>query len=195
MRECGKVFEELGAQVSSIEFPEAREALQVNPGGMIIATEGYSLNKELVDKRFDDLDPIVAHRMIKGKDVTADEYAQTCYHLIGIRAKAGNVLNNIDLLLAPTTPLPAKPVAEIDSSLENYFEKNAFYLRNTCIGNVLNLCGLSIPCGFTKDGLPIGLMIYGKPFQEDVVLRAGYAFQQATDWHRRVPDLSWLANK
>jgi aspartyl-tRNA(Asn)/glutamyl-tRNA(Gln) amidotransferase subunit A len=83
-------------------------------------------------------------------------------------------------------------VAEVDTTLENYLEQNARYLRHTCIGNVLNMCGLSIPCGFTKDGLPIGLMIYGKPFQEDVVLRAGYAFQQATDWHQRVPDLSWI---
>ena len=78
--------------------------------------------------------------------------------------------------------------------MEKYLEQNAFYLRNTCIGNVLNMCGLSVPCGFTKKGFPIGLLIYGKPFQENVVLRAGYAFQQITDWHKRVPDLSWLAN-
>jgi aspartyl-tRNA(Asn)/glutamyl-tRNA(Gln) amidotransferase subunit A len=51
---------------------------------------------------------------------------------------------------------------------------------------------LSLPCGFTKQGLPIGLMIYAKPFQENAVLRAGYAFQQATDWHRRRPDLAWV---
>ena len=56
------------------------------------------------------------------------------------------------------------------------------------------MCGVSLPCGFTKDGLPIGLLIYAKPFQEDVALRAGYAFEQATDWHKRHPDLSWLEN-
>ena len=64
--------------------------------------------------------------------------------------------------------------------------------RNTAIGNILNMCGLSVPCGFTKQGLPIGLMVYAKPFQENLVLRAGYAFQQTTDWHRRGPDLSWV---
>ena len=98
-------------------------------------------------------------------------------------------------LLVPATPVPAQPVAEVDTTLENYLELNALYLRNTCIGNVLNMCGLSLPCGFTKDGLPIGLLIYAKPFQEDVALRAGYAFEQATDWHQRVPDLSWLARQ
>jgi aspartyl-tRNA(Asn)/glutamyl-tRNA(Gln) amidotransferase subunit A len=61
------------------------------------------------------------------------------------------------------------------------------------IGNVLNLCALSVPCGFTSQGLPIRLMIYGRPFQEDIILRIGYAFEQATDWHRRTPDLSWAA--
>jgi aspartyl-tRNA(Asn)/glutamyl-tRNA(Gln) amidotransferase subunit A len=56
----------------------------------------------------------------------------------------------------------------------------------------LNLCALAVPCGFTGEGLPIGLSIYGKAFQEDMVLRVGYAFQQATDWHRRRPDLTWI---
>jgi len=51
-----------------------------------------------------------------------------------------------------------------------------------------------VPCGFTKAGLPIGLLIYGKPFQEEVILNIGYAFQQSTDWHRNTPDLSWLGD-
>ena len=195
VRECRKVIEDLGGGVSSIKFPEAQEALQVNPGINIIAAEGYLLNKEWLEKHFDELDPVVAQRMILGKDVSAGQYVQTCYTTRQLRAKAGNALKDIDLLLVPTAPIPAQPVAEVDTTLENYLEQNARYLRHTCIGNVLNLCGLSIPCGFTKYGPPIGLMIYGKPFQEDVVLRAGYAFQQVTDWHQRVPDLSWLANK
>jgi aspartyl-tRNA(Asn)/glutamyl-tRNA(Gln) amidotransferase subunit A len=75
--------------------------------------------------------------------------------------------------------------------MEVYGEWNLSYLRNTAIGNILNLCGLSVPCGFTKKGLPIGLMIYAKPFQEEMALRVGYAFQQATEWHQRRPELEW----
>jgi aspartyl-tRNA(Asn)/glutamyl-tRNA(Gln) amidotransferase subunit A len=67
-------------------------------------------------------------------------------------------------------------------------------LRNTSIGNILGLCGLSVPCGFTREGLPIGLMIYGKPFHEDTILRIGYAFEQATEWHSRTPNLAWIAS-
>jgi aspartyl-tRNA(Asn)/glutamyl-tRNA(Gln) amidotransferase subunit A len=191
VRECGAVFEELGAEVGSIDFTEAREARELNPGGVIIAAEGYTLNKKWLEEHFDQLDPVVAHRMIKGKEISADQYLNTCYRARQLRAKAGNTLADIDALLVPTTPDPAKPVVEIDTTMENYLAHNIRYLRNTSIGNVLNFCGLSLPCGFTASAMPIGLLIYGKPFQEDVVLRIGHAFQQATDWHHRQPDLSW----
>jgi aspartyl-tRNA(Asn)/glutamyl-tRNA(Gln) amidotransferase subunit A len=75
--------------------------------------------------------------------------------------------------------------------MDLYMQRNAQYLRNTAIGNILALCGLSVPCGFSKDGLPIGLMVYGKSFTEDTVLRVGYAYEQATPWHQRRPDLAW----
>ncbi len=193
VRECGRVFEELGARVSSIEFGEARDALALNPGIVTIASEGYTLNKKLLEEKFDELDPVVANRMILGKDVAAGTYLENGYKARQLRAAAGNTLKDIDALLVPTTPLPALPVSEVDTDFENYFNRNALYLRNTCIGNVLNMCGLSLPCGFTTEGLPIGLLIYGKSFQEHVILRAGYAFQQITDWHRQAPDLSWAA--
>jgi aspartyl-tRNA(Asn)/glutamyl-tRNA(Gln) amidotransferase subunit A len=191
VRECGNVFKELGAEVSSIDFSEAEEARKLNPGGVIIAGEGYTLNKQLLEEHFDELDPVVAQRMIKGKKISADQYLQTSYKARQLRAKACRSLKDIDALLVPTTPVPAKPVAEIDTHMDNYLAYNIRYLRNTSIGNILNFCGLSLPCGFTASGLPIGLLVYGKPFQEDVILRAGYAYQQTTDWHRQTPDLSW----
>lgn len=195
VRECGNVFEDLGVAVSSIDFSEAQEAFKLNPGGAIIASEGYTLNKKWLEEHFDELDPVVAHRMIKGKEISADQYLQTNYIARQLRAKAGNTLKDIDALLVPTTPMPASPVAEVDIDIESYLAKNIRYLRNTSIGNILNFCGVSLPCGFTQSGLPIGLLIYGKPFQEDVVLRIGYAFQQLTEWHRRVPELSWAESK
>ena len=192
VRECGRVFEALGARVSSIEFSEAQQARQLNSKGLIIAAEAYTLNKKWLEEHFDRLDPIVAHRMIKGKAVETGEYLQNNLTWSKLRSKAINTLMDVDALIVPTTPIPALPTAEVDADIETYSERNLSYLRNTAIGNVLNMCGLSLPCGFTKQGLPIGLMIYAKPFQENVVLRAGYAFQQATDWHQRRPDLAWV---
>ncbi len=195
VRECGNVLEDLGADVGSVDFTEAQAARELNPGGVIIASEGYTLNKKWLEEHFDELDPVVAHRMIKGRDITAAQYLQTNYNARQLRAKACSTLKDIDTLLVPTTPVPARPVAEVDTDMENYLAQNIRYLRNTSIGNILNFCGLSVPCGFTASGLPIGLLIYGKPFREDLVLRTGYAFQQATDWHKHVPDLSWVVNE
>jgi len=173
VRACGDVFKELGAEVSSIDFPEAAQAIQLNPGGVFIASEGYTNNKKWLEENFDQLDPVVAQRMIKGKDITAADYLGNMLASKRLRAKVYNVLKDIDALLVPTTCLPAKPVAEVDTDIDTYLNHNTMYLRNTNIGNTLNLCGLNVPCGFTKAGLPIGLLIYGKPFQEEVILNIG----------------------
>jgi aspartyl-tRNA(Asn)/glutamyl-tRNA(Gln) amidotransferase subunit A len=76
--------------------------------------------------------------------------------------------------------------------LETYQNHAGLYARNTRVGNILDLCGLSLPCGITGKGLPISLMICGKPFAEDMILRVGHAYEQATDWHKVLPDLSWI---
>ncbi|MDH3715874.1 MAG: amidase family protein, partial [Gammaproteobacteria bacterium] len=68
---------------------------------------------------------------------------------------------------------------------------NGKYLRNTAIGNMLNLCGVSVPCGFDPSGMPIGLTVYAKPFHEEMALRVAHAYEQATEWHARRPDLGW----
>lgn len=191
VREAGKVFEEQGAHVGSVEFPEAEEARQLNPGGLVIAAEAYTCNRKWVEEHFDDLDPIVAHRLIKGKDIAAHEYLAITRAWERLRAKANDALRDVDVLIVPTTPIAALPTAEVDADNKIYSERNLAYLRNTAIGNILNLCGVSVTCGFTSNGLPIGLMIYGKSFHEEMVLRVGHAFQQATDWHQRRPDLAW----
>jgi Asp-tRNA(Asn)/Glu-tRNA(Gln) amidotransferase A subunit family amidase len=108
-----------------------------------------------------------------------------------LRARIQETLRDVDALLVPTTPIPACPLAEIDATAESYGTFNGRYLRNTAVGNILNLCAVSLPCGFTRDGLPLSLMVYAKPFQEDVALRVAHAYEQATEWHRRRPDLAW----
>src|SRR5262249_35744734 len=108
-----------------------------------------------------------------------------------LRAGVQRTLRDVDALIVPTTMIPARPLSVIDRSLESYAEHNGKYLRNTSIGNILNLCGISLPCGFTREGLPIGLMVYARPFQEEMALRVAYAYEQATEWHARQPDLTW----
>ncbi len=192
VRACGEVLARLGAVVDSMAFPEAAAAQELNPRGLVVAAEAYTIHQARLEAGLEQYDPIVRQRLIQGKHVSATEYLNTTRAWVPLRAKVLQALRHVDVLLVPTTMIPALPVVEVDASLEAYSARNQQYLRNTAIGNVLNLCGLSVPCGFTSQGLPIGLMIYGKPYNEDVVLRVGYAFEQATDWHRWTPNLTWV---
>ena len=193
VRVCGPVFESLGAAVTSIAFEEAEQALALNPLGLVIAAEAYAVNRNLLERHFDDLDPVVASRMVKGQAVPAHEFIQITREWHRLRARAIATLADIDVLLCPTVMIPPPPLAEADRDKDAYSAVNLNCLRNTAIGNILNLCGLSVPCGFTAEGLPIGLMIYAKPFDEALVLRVGHAFQRATEWHQRTPALDWVS--
>jgi aspartyl-tRNA(Asn)/glutamyl-tRNA(Gln) amidotransferase subunit A len=191
VRACGDVFANLGAYVESLPFAEAEASQMANPNGIISAVEGYLAHQERLGERFEEYDPIVTYRMAVGKDVPAIEYLRAIQACTTLRAQTQRMLQNVDALLAPTTMIPALPLAEVDASLGIYKEWNPRYSRNTRVGNVLGLCALTVPCGFTRKGLPIGLMIHGKAFDEATILRIGYAFEQATEWHCRTPDLSW----
>jgi aspartyl-tRNA(Asn)/glutamyl-tRNA(Gln) amidotransferase subunit A len=191
VRAAGKVFQSLGAHVGSVAVPEAALAWAEKARALMIAAEACAVNGELLDQHFDALDPVVAKRMMTGRTLSAPDYFATLRRLAALRERTVRTLGDVDALLVPTTMIPARPLAEIDASLERYMDANTRYLRNTTLGNVLNLCAVSLPCGFTRAGLPIGLMVYAKPFQEDVALRVAYAYEQATDWRRRRPDLAW----
>ncbi|MFO8090115.1 MAG: amidase [Desulfatiglandaceae bacterium] len=185
--EAVEIFRALGADIRQCRFPEATEAMALNRNGLIIAAEAYCSNRKLIDEHFDELDPAIAHRMVKGKEITAADYLADMRAWRELRLRTAETLADAEVIIAPTTPVPALPIQEVDSDSETYSKWNLTYLRNTSIGNILGLCGLSIPCGFTSKGLPIGLMLYGHPFGENAVLRAGIAFQQATSWHRKLP--------
>jgi aspartyl-tRNA(Asn)/glutamyl-tRNA(Gln) amidotransferase subunit A len=193
VRESGRVLKDLGASVESVAFPEAAEAVKLNPRGLVISAEAYAVNQRFLEEQFDALDPVIRERMKNGKLVTGPEYFQITRRWAALRKEADRGLAHIDALLVPTTVLQPLPVAPLAANLDMYLQRNAQYLRNTAIGNILRLCGLSLPCGFTSQGFPVGLMIYGKGFAEDTVLRIGHAYEQATPWHTRRPDLSWAA--
>ncbi len=192
VRATGNVFSDLGAPVDKIDFPQAQRAVELNPRGLVIAAEAYTLNRELLDNRFDELDSVVAFRMIKGAETPAHEYLKTELEWRKLRASAMEQLADVDALLCPTVMIGATPVAEVAHDMERYAKRNLQCLRNTAIGNTLNLCAVTVPCGFTENGMPVGLMIYGKSFDEATVLRVARAYQKATDWHTQHPKLDWV---
>ena len=191
VREAGRVLEGLGARLESVSFPEAMEAHKLNPRGGVIASEAYAINRKFLESNYDELDPVVRDRARGGGSITGPDYYEMTRRWAALRRDARRSLRDVDAVLVPTTMIPPLPTASLSTHVAEYNRKNVQYLRNTAIGNILNLCGLSVPCGFTSGGFPIGLMVYGKPFDERTVLRVGHAYEQATKWHERIPDLSW----
>jgi aspartyl-tRNA(Asn)/glutamyl-tRNA(Gln) amidotransferase subunit A len=104
-----------------------------------------------------------------------------------LRRAVGTVFSSVDLLVTPTTPRAAVTIA--DGAREETPPPGGVspLLRNTQPFDIFGLPTISIPCGFTREGLPIGLQISGPRFGESRVLALAHAYQQATDWHTRRP--------
>ncbi len=183
------VFRELGAQVENIPYPEAAEAAAMNSA--INGAQAALIHEERIDTVMDLMDPVVGPRMLNDRKHLATDYLKALNQMRALRASQMETLRDVDVVLTPTTKIPAAPVAAVDKSMETYMDYAGKYMACTNIGNRLGLCGLSVNCGFSANGLPIGLLLNGKPFSERVVLRAGYAYEQATDWKDRRPDLAW----
>ena len=90
-----------------------------------------------------------------------------------------------DSIITPTSPTPAFKIGEkIEDPLTMYLS-DIF----TISANLAGIPGISVPCGFSKDNLPIGLQILGRPFDEETILRIAYNYEQATSWHKKKPSL------
>ena len=149
------------------------------------------MNRRFIDERLAELDPVIGPRMLTGRTLSAPDYFALLQRYADLRRQAQWTLRDIDALIVPTTMTPARPLATIDAGFETYLDYNMRVHRNTGIGNILDLCAVSLPCGFTSDGLPIGLMVYAKPFHEEMALRVAHSYEQATQWRTRHPDLAW----
>jgi len=191
VREAGQVFRTLGAQVGSVAVPEVAEAWAEGKRPLMIAAEACAVNARFLDDHMDALDPVIGPRMVTGRSLSAPDYFALLRRYAALRERVVRTLADVDALIVPTAMIPARPLATIDGSFERYMEHNVKYHRNAGVGNILNLCGVSVPCGFTAEGLPVGLTIYAKPFQEDMALRVAHAYEQATEWHARRPGLAW----
>ena len=191
VRDAAATLRSLGARVESLEMPEIAEAWAQEKRPLYVAAEACFHNRELLERHFDELDPFVSTRMIPGRSLSATDYFELGRRRADHLERLERRLGGVDAFLAPTTPIPAPSVAEAGASREAYAAFNLELHRNSGAGNYFNLCAVSLPCGFTSGGSPIGLMVYAKPFHEGIALRVAHTYEQATEWHARRPDLSW----
>jgi aspartyl-tRNA(Asn)/glutamyl-tRNA(Gln) amidotransferase subunit A len=102
-----------------------------------------------------------------------------------IRQDFLDAFNGVDVILTPVAPTPAFRIGEKTTDPLQMYLSDIF----TISVNLAGTCGMSLPCGLSRDGLPIGLQLIGRPFDEETLLRTAWAFEQATDWHRKRPAL------
>ncbi len=190
VREVGSVLRSLGATVESMALPEAAQAWAEKWRPFFVNAEACVINRDLLEHYLDEMDPLVGPRMIRGREMSAPDYLQLLRRYRELQQSAIATLRNVDALLVPTTAIAAPPLAGVAEDPRAYVDLHFRLHRNAGLGNILNLCAVSLPCGFTSRGLPIGLMVYAKPFCEDMALRVAYAYEQSTEWHGRRPGLA-----
>jgi aspartyl-tRNA(Asn)/glutamyl-tRNA(Gln) amidotransferase subunit A len=147
--------------------------------GQIIGAEGYSILGDIVDRLDLPVDDAVRPRIGMGKSLSARDYLRGLAQREKLKQQFATLFEDIDALLTPTTAMPAIPVTQVDQSTSP-----ALFTRMV---NLLDLCALSLPNGFTRAGLPSSLHIVCKGYDEALALRIGWAYEQATDWLARLP--------
>jgi aspartyl-tRNA(Asn)/glutamyl-tRNA(Gln) amidotransferase subunit A len=149
------------------------------------AAESYAYHAENIAKSPELYQAETLRRIRTGEKVTAADYIQRRQELEEARRSIRKLFSDVDLIVTPTMPIPAPAIAELKTNSDALRPAELKLLRNTRPFNVWGLPAISIPCGFTQSGLPIGLQIAGPPWREDLVLRLANAYEQATAWHKR----------
>lgn len=144
----------------------------------IFNAESSAYHRDKIASSANLYDPETLRRLKAGEGVSDSDYQTALSHLRDTRQKIGEIFRDVDLLLTPTTPVLTPRIADLLKDMSKLRPAEILLLRNTRPVNAWGLPAISIPCGFTSQGLPIGLQIIGPPQGEKKVLRAAHAFEQ-----------------
>jgi len=180
-------FRELGAEVKEVSIPLSNLAGAIFVG--IADTEGAGARDEILRNQPGNLDQASRTRLQSAALVPAKVYNRAAKARVLLRRQLMAVLGDVDVLVSPTSPYPAPKHTDLTAKFENAEDvRNRFFFRRAYTGiySLTALPAISIPGGFTTDGLPIGLQLGAAPFAEETLFRAAHSFEQATSWHTRV---------
>jgi len=178
----------LGAATSDVSLPAFSESMAVS--GAIMGPEALLTNRDLLRDHGPSLSTKVRQRLERGASVTAEQYIRGQQARARMVQETRELFRTVDILALPTCPVVAPPydANEVEANGAKLGVVAALTLL-TRFANLTGLPAISVPCGFSEDGLPVGLQLIGKPFDEATVLRAAFAYEQATEWHRKHPIL------
>ena len=182
------VLKREGANIVQVDLPDQRQLTGASQ--LVLAVEAAAFHKRWMIERPQDYGPQVLMRLQNGLAIPGVSYLEALRWRGPALAAHLAAVAGVDAMVAPVSPIPAPTIAESD--VGNGPDAEAVIQRLTRFTRPINYLGLpalSIPTGFTRSGLPVGMQLVGRSFDEAMLLRIGAAFQRATDFHDRVPQL------
>ena len=181
------VLGELGASSEDVSIP-----LAPNAGALtmtILSVEWSNLHRPVFEPHIDYLDHNNKIRFLTGSIIPAQAYYKAQKIRAVLRQQILDALDKVDVLVLPTGPVTAPPVESVPGiqSKEHALTGLAGRISFTGPFNLAGTPAISVPCGFSAAGMPMGLQIVGRPFAEEMVLKVAHAYEQNTDWHNRRP--------
>ena len=176
---------ELGASSQDVSIPLAPKAGALTMS--ILSVEWSNLHRPLFEPNIDELDHNNKIRFLTGSVIPAQFYYKSQKIRAVLRQQILDALEQVDVLVLPTGPVTAPPVESVPGvqSKEHALTGLAGRISFTGPFNLAGTPALSVPCGFSSSGMPMGLQIVGRPFAEETVLRVAHAYEQTTEWHNR----------
>jgi aspartyl-tRNA(Asn)/glutamyl-tRNA(Gln) amidotransferase subunit A len=190
VKEAAKCLERLGARIEEVSLPHLEEASE--PSTQIALAEAleYHESQGYFPTRAAEYGADVRKRLEMGSAVRAVDYLKAQQSRERLRADFRAAFGRVDVILAPSVPMPAPPIGENSVMIggESQSVRGALVRMNRP-ANFTGFPAISVPCGFTRAGLPIGLAIHGPEWGEAKLLRIALRYEQATEWHKRHPAL------
>jgi aspartyl-tRNA(Asn)/glutamyl-tRNA(Gln) amidotransferase subunit A len=181
-------LKQLGATLIDVRFPPL--APVVGAHRAIIFSEAAAAHEELIRTKSADFSDEVRPLLQAGLFITATQYLAAQQARKNTIAAYRALWRSFDILVTPTSPIAAPSIGATTTKLgDNEIPLVRAFLDLTLPFNLTGQPALSLPCGFTRSGLPIGLQLVGRPFDEAALFRAGAAYEAATDWHTRRPPI------
>jgi aspartyl-tRNA(Asn)/glutamyl-tRNA(Gln) amidotransferase subunit A len=181
VRNAADVFESLGAELVEIDLPGAEQAF---PKVCVqIYCDAANFHRQRLTEEPNAFSAPIYERMKRGLEIPGVDYAASMRFKETWMRTVGEAFEGVDVILSPTTPVPALPLE--DTPDLHVLTGRAASL--TYAGSLASIPGLSLPCGFTTDGLPAGVMLQAAWWNDPLLLQAGCAYQSVTDWHHKRP--------
>jgi aspartyl-tRNA(Asn)/glutamyl-tRNA(Gln) amidotransferase subunit A len=182
--EAISVLEKLTAGITEVAIP-ARDQEELR--STVRAAEAYAYHAEYIAKSPELYQPETLARLRPGANISTGTYIQARRQLDRTRRSVGQIFETVDAIVTPTSPILPPPIADFTRDRGGSADFLVRNIQNTSPFNVYGWPTISVPCGFSASGLPIGLQISGPPGRDAVVLQVAHAYEQATQWHKRIP--------